>query len=61
MVGSFLEKIHVSITSGDGGYDAHFKEIGEKYGPFDIALIEGGQYDRRWSWVSYDTGRICSS
>ncbi|OCA82090.1 MBL fold metallo-hydrolase [Pseudobacillus wudalianchiensis] len=39
------------FTSGDGGYDAHFKEIGEKYGPFDIALMEGGQYDRRWSWV----------
>ncbi|NMH72524.1 hypothetical protein HF078_05505 [Bacillus sp. RO2] len=38
-------------TSGDGGYDAHFKEIGEKYGPFTISLIEGGQYDRRWSWV----------
>ncbi|RSD28641.1 MBL fold metallo-hydrolase [Mesobacillus subterraneus] len=38
-------------TSGDGGYDQHFKEIGEKYGPFDITLIEGGQYDRRWSWV----------
>jgi L-ascorbate metabolism protein UlaG (beta-lactamase superfamily) len=39
------------FTSGDGGYDAHFKEIGEKYGPFDIALIEGGQYDRRWAWA----------
>lgn len=38
-------------TSGDGGYGAHFKEIGEKYGPFDIALMEGGQYDRRWPWV----------
>ncbi|WP_462413653.1 MBL fold metallo-hydrolase [Neobacillus sp. Marseille-QA0830] len=38
-------------TSGDGGYGAHFKEIGEKYGPFDITLIEGGQYDRRWSGV----------
>lgn len=38
-------------TSGDGGYDTHFKEIGRKYGPFDITLIEGGQYDRRWSWV----------
>lgn len=38
-------------TSGDGGYGAHFKEIGKKYGPFDIALIDGGQYDRRWSWV----------
>lgn len=37
--------------SGDGGYDTHFEEIGRKYGPFDIALIEGGQYDRRWSWV----------
>lgn len=35
-------------TTGDGGYDSHFKEIGEKYGPFDIALIEGGQYDERW-------------
>jgi L-ascorbate metabolism protein UlaG (beta-lactamase superfamily) len=35
-------------TSGDGGYGPHFKEIGEKYGPFDITLIEGAQYDRRW-------------
>lgn len=38
-------------TSGDGGYDSHFKEIGKKYGPFDITLMEGGQYDKRWSWV----------
>lgn len=35
-------------TSGDSGYDGHFKEIGDRYGPFDIALIEGGQYDKRW-------------
>lgn len=35
--------------SGDGGYAPHFKEIGEKYGPFDITLIEGAQYDRRWA------------
>ena len=35
-------------TSGDGGYGAHFKEIGDKYGPFDITLIEGAQYDRNW-------------
>jgi L-ascorbate metabolism protein UlaG (beta-lactamase superfamily) len=38
-------------TSGDGGYDAHFKEVGEKYGPFDITLLDGGQYDSRWSWA----------
>jgi L-ascorbate metabolism protein UlaG (beta-lactamase superfamily) len=35
-------------TSGDGSYAAHFKEIGKKYGPFDITLIEGAQYDKRW-------------
>lgn len=38
-------------TSGDGGYGQHFKEIERKYGPFDIALMEGGQYDRRWSAI----------
>lgn len=36
-------------ASGDGGYGDHFKEIGKKYGPFDITLMEGGQYDRRWA------------
>jgi L-ascorbate metabolism protein UlaG (beta-lactamase superfamily) len=36
-------------TSGDGGYGSHFKEIGNRYGPFDITLIEGAQYDRRWA------------
>jgi L-ascorbate metabolism protein UlaG (beta-lactamase superfamily) len=35
-------------ASGDGGYGNHFKEIGQRYGPFDIALIEGAQYDERW-------------
>ncbi len=38
-------------TSGYGGYDSHFKEIGKKYGPFSMTLIEGGQYDKRWPWV----------
>lgn len=35
-------------TSGDGGYGSHFKTIGERYGPFDLVLMEGGQYDERW-------------
>ena len=34
--------------SGDGGYDTHFKEIGDKYGPFDISLMECGQYNEDW-------------
>ncbi|XZF77960.1 MBL fold metallo-hydrolase [Bacillus sp. AL-1R] len=37
--------------SGDSGYAPHFKEIGGKYGPFDLALMECGQYDRRWSAI----------
>jgi L-ascorbate metabolism protein UlaG (beta-lactamase superfamily) len=35
--------------SGDSGYGNHFKQIGEKYGPFDLTLMECGQYDERWS------------
>ncbi|WP_020617073.1 MBL fold metallo-hydrolase [Paenibacillus daejeonensis] len=37
--------------SGDSGYGGHFKEIGERYGPFDLTLMECGQYDERWSGV----------
>lgn len=37
--------------SGDGGYFDGFKAIGEKYGPFDVTLIECGAYDRQWSGV----------
>nr|WP_042332229.1 MBL fold metallo-hydrolase [Desulfosporosinus orientis] len=36
------------FTSGDSGYGPHFKEVGEKYGPFDITIIDGAQYDQRW-------------
>lgn len=35
--------------SGDGGYGAHFRQIGRKYGPFDLTLMECGQYDARWA------------
>ncbi|MBC3785858.1 MBL fold metallo-hydrolase [Spirosoma utsteinense] len=33
---------------GDSGYDTHFKAIGEKYGPFDLAILECGQYNETW-------------
>ena len=42
---------HKVYFSGDSGYDTHFKEIGDKYGPFDIAFIESGQYNKRWEAV----------
>ena len=35
--------------SGDTGMQAAFADIGRRYGPFDVTLIESGQYDAAWS------------
>jgi L-ascorbate metabolism protein UlaG (beta-lactamase superfamily) len=37
--------------SGDSGYGPHFKEIGQKFGPFDLTLMECGQYNEHWSKI----------
>lgn len=37
--------------SGDSGYGSHFKSIGEKYGPFDFAMLECGQYNENWKEI----------
>jgi L-ascorbate metabolism protein UlaG (beta-lactamase superfamily) len=37
--------------SGDTGYFDGFKEIGKKYGPFDITLMECGQYNELWPYI----------
>lgn len=37
--------------SGDSGYDSHFKDIGDKYGPFDLVLLDNGQYNPAWQEV----------
>lgn len=37
--------------SGDSGYGPHFKEIGSKYGPFDLTLMECGQYNEQWAGI----------
>ena len=34
--------------SGDTGYFDGFKAIGERFGPFDLTLIETGAYDPQW-------------
>ena len=39
---------HRVFFSGDSGYMGDFKEIGNKYGPFDLTMIEMGAYDRNW-------------
>lgn len=39
------------FIGGDSGYDAHFREIGEKFGPFDLAILENGQYNVQWKYI----------
>ncbi|MHC5202487.1 MBL fold metallo-hydrolase [Myroides sp. LJL119] len=36
---------------GDSGYDSHFKQIGDLFGPFDLAILENGQYDLSWKYI----------
>lgn len=40
---------HRIFIGGDSGYGDHFKEIGEKFGPFDLVIMETGQYNVQWA------------
>lgn len=42
---------HKIYWSGDGGYDDHFKLVGERFGPFDWGFMECGQYNERWHQI----------
>ncbi len=50
---SFVLKIggYSFFLGGDSGYDAHFRKIGEKFGPFDLAILECGQYNAYWPYI----------
>lgn len=39
------------FIGGDSGYDEHFKIIGEKFGPFDLVILESGQYNPYWKFI----------
>ena len=47
--------------SGDSGYGPHFKQIGEQYGPFDLALLECGQYSPNWPWTHLLLGQAAQA
>lgn len=42
---------HKLFFSGDSGYFDGFKTIGDRYGPFDIAMVETGAYNTLWSEI----------
>lgn len=39
---------HNLFFSGDSGYFEEFRKIGDKYGPFDLCMLECGQYNELW-------------
>jgi L-ascorbate metabolism protein UlaG (beta-lactamase superfamily) len=39
------------FIGGDSGYGPHFKTIGERFGPFNLALLECGQYNTSWPQI----------
>src|ERR1700754_3357451 len=50
---SFVLKVagHSFFLGGDSGYGEHFKEIGNRFGPFDIGILECGQYGKYWPHI----------
>lgn len=39
------------FIGGDSGYDTHFTRIGESFGPFDLVILENGQYNMSWRYI----------
>lgn len=37
--------------SGDGGYSPQFREIGDYFQGFDLAIMENGQYNTSWAQI----------
>ena len=49
---SFLIEGRYKIyLSGDGGYDSHFTEIGNRFPDIDWAIMENGQYNADWKYI----------
>lgn len=36
---------------GDSGYSEHYKQIGQRLGPFDLTFLENGAYNPEWKFV----------
>ena len=53
----FLTPTKRIYIGGDSGYDKHFAEICKKYGPFDLAILENGQYDKNWKYIHLMPGQ----
>lgn len=39
------------FIGGDGGYGAHFADIGRRFGQIRLAILENGQYNDNWNQI----------
>lgn len=39
------------FIGGDSGYDSHFLKIGNQFGPFNLVILECGQYNKSWKHI----------
>ncbi|MBR1735004.1 MAG: MBL fold metallo-hydrolase [Alphaproteobacteria bacterium] len=44
--------------SGDSGYDEHFAEIENRFGPMDIVMLDSGQHDLAWRYIHMQTNEV---
>lgn len=42
------------LFSGDTGFGPHFRELARRFGSFDLAALDMGQYDARWPYIHMD-------
>jgi L-ascorbate metabolism protein UlaG (beta-lactamase superfamily) len=40
---------HTLLFGGDSGYSPSFSEIGDRFGPFDLVMLECGAYNEAWA------------
>ncbi|WP_416196265.1 MBL fold metallo-hydrolase [Selenomonas sp.] len=59
---AFLTPKRSLYYTGDGGYGAHFQDIGRTFGGFDCVLAENGQYNLAWHAIHMlpeETAQAC--
>ncbi len=46
------------FIGGDSGYDSHFADIGKSFGPFDLVILENGQYNKNWKYIHMQPAEV---
>jgi L-ascorbate metabolism protein UlaG (beta-lactamase superfamily) len=46
------------FLGGDSGYESHYEAIGQKHGPFDLAIMENGQYNESWPFIHHTPDQV---